>query len=159
VQSRPGETVFTVELAVARAGDAAPADAAPRTVPRGDGRRALVVEDEPSVRDLIVTLLTDQGWRVDVASGGRAALERVARESYDLVISDMRMPDGDGPDFYREVLARTPALARRFVFVTGDTANPEAWAFLEGAGVPVIEKPFPRALFEDAVARVLQAPA
>ena len=49
----------------------------------------------------------------------------------------------------------TPALAHRFVFITGDTANAEAWAFLEDARVPVIEKPFPPALFEDAVARVM----
>ena len=51
---------------------------------------------------------------------------------------------------------RAPALARRFVFITGDTANEEAWAFLEGAQVPVIEKPFQSAAFEDAVARVMQ---
>jgi PAS domain S-box-containing protein len=159
VQSRHGETIFTVELAVSRAPGAARAEAVPRAVPRGDGRRALVVEDEPSVRDLMVALLTEHGWKVDVAAGGRKALERVARQTYDLIISDMRMPDGDGPDFYRKVLARTPALARRFVFITGDTANPEAWAFLEDAGVPVIEKPFPPAVFEDAVARVLTPPS
>jgi CheY-like chemotaxis protein len=155
VQSRPGETVFTVELAVRRAPEKPAAEATPRAVPRGDGRRALVVEDEPSVRDLMVALLTEHGWKVDVAAGGRKALERVGRHPYDLIISDMRMPDGDGPDFYRKVLARTPALARRFVFITGDTANPDAWAFLEDSGVPVIEKPFPPSVFEDAVVRVL----
>jgi CheY-like chemotaxis protein len=116
-----------------------------------------VVEDEPNVRDLIVTLLKSHGWGVDVAAGGRTALERVARHAYDLIVSDMRMPDGDGPEFYKRVLARTPALARRFVFVTGDTANPDAWAFLEDSGVPVIEKPFSPTVFEDAVARVVSA--
>jgi two-component system NtrC family sensor kinase len=159
VLSRPGETIFTVELAVRRAPEAAPVPSAPRAVPRGDGRKALVVEDEPSVRDLMVALLKEHGWGVDVAAGGRKALERVARQAYDLIISDMRMPDGDGPDFYRKVLARTPALARRFVFITGDTANPDAWAFLENAGVPVIEKPFPPSVFEDAVARVMTTPS
>ena len=52
-----------------------------------------------------------------------------------------------------------PALARRFVFITGDTANPDAWTFLEGAGVPMIEKPFPPSVLEDAVTRVLTSPA
>ena len=92
-----------------------------------------------------------------VFDDGRSHLQGT-RETYDLIISDMRMPDGDGPDFYKQVLASAPALARRFVFITGDTANPEAWAFLEDSGVPVIEKPFPAAVFEDAVVRVMTTP-
>ncbi|HEX9818451.1 MAG TPA: response regulator, partial [Methylomirabilota bacterium] len=154
VQSRPGETTFTVELAVSGKREEAPPRAR-RAMPRGEGRKALVVEDEPAVRDLIVTLLKEHDWGVDVAAGGRKALQRVAHHTYDLIISDMRMPDGDGPDFYRHVQARTPGLASRFVFITGDTANPDAWAFLEDSGVPVIEKPFPPSVFEDAVARVM----
>jgi two-component system NtrC family sensor kinase len=120
---------------------------------------ALVVEDEPSVLDLVVTLLTQHGWRVDMAAGGRTGLECVERRAYDLIVSDIRMPDGDGEEFYRNVLAREPALARRFIFITGDTANPDRWKFLETAGVPVIEKPFPPGTFEDAVARVMAAAA
>ncbi|HTO13287.1 MAG TPA: GAF domain-containing protein [Candidatus Binatia bacterium] len=157
VQSLPGETVFTVELPVTRAPEPAPAPAPRRVAPSGTGRVALVVEDEPSVLDLVVTLLSQQGWRVDMASGGRTGLECVERRAYDLVVSDIRMPDGDGQEFYRNVLAREPALAKRFIFITGDTANPDGWRFLEQAGVPVIEKPFPPATFEEAVARVMAA--
>jgi len=159
VQSKPGETVFTVELPVRPVTQTAPAPMPRRVVASGTGRVALVVEDEPSVLDLVVTLLNLHGWRVDVAAGGNTGLECVERRSYDLIISDIRMPDGDGQTFYKNVLAREPALARRFIFVTGDTANPEAWKFLEQSGVPVIEKPFPPATFEDAVARVMAAAA
>jgi PAS domain S-box-containing protein len=155
VQSRRGETVFTVELPVSRPPEPPVKPVSQRSVPRGDGRVALVVEDEPSVLDLIVTLLQEHGWAVDVANGGRTGLESVATRTYDLIISDVRMPDGDGKEFYASVRERAPALARRFIFITGDTANVEAWDFLEGAGVPVIEKPFPQAIFEDAVARVM----
>ncbi len=157
VQSRRGETIFTVELPVSLALATAAKPASRRLVPRGDGRVALVVEDEPSVLDLIVTLLKEHGWAVDVAHGGHTGLESVAKRTYDLIISDMRMPDGDGQEFYTNVRERSPALARRFIFITGDTANVEAWDFLEGAGVPVIEKPFSSAVFEDAVARVMAA--
>ena len=155
VQSRRGETIFTVELPVNRAPEPGPRARALRPMPSGDGRVALVVEDEPSVLDLVVTLLKERGWAVDVASGGRAGLESVEHRSYDLIISDMRMPDGDGVAFYTSVRQRTPALARHFVFITGDTANQESWTFLEDARVPVIEKPFQPAVFEDAVARVM----
>jgi PAS domain S-box-containing protein len=155
VQSRRGETIFTVELPVSRAPEPAAPAVPRRRLPSGEGRVALVVEDEPSVLDLVVTLLQERGWTVDVAAGGRAGLEQVERRAYDLIVSDMRMPEGDGAELYRRVRAQAPGLARRFVFITGDTANEEAWTFLEGAHVPVIEKPFQPAAFEDAVARVL----
>jgi PAS domain S-box-containing protein len=156
VQSRRGETVFTVELPVVAVSAPVTESAPRRDVSRGDGHVALVVEDEPSVLDLVVTLLEEVGWSVDVASGGRAALERVVDRAYDLIVSDVRMPDGDGQEFYAGVRERAPALAGRFIFITGDTANVEAWDFLEGTGVPVIEKPFPAAVFLEAVARVMK---
>jgi two-component system NtrC family sensor kinase len=159
VQSAPGQTVFTIELPVTRTPQPVPAPMPKRVAPSGTGRVALVVEDEPSVLDLVVTLLSQQGWRVDMASGGRTGLECVERRAYDLIISDIRMPDGDGQEFYRNVLAREPALARRFIFITGDTANADGWKFLEQSGVPVIEKPFPPATFEEAVARVMATAA
>jgi DNA-binding response OmpR family regulator len=159
VQSRRGETIFTVELPVGTLPQTVvPADPR-RPAPRGQGRVALVVEDEPSVLDLIVTLLREHSWTVDVASGGHAGLQSVKARSYDLVISDVRMPDGNGQEFYRSVREHSPALARRFIFITGDTANVEAWDFLEGAGVPVLEKPFTPAVLEDAIARIVPAAA
>ena len=101
-----------------------------------------------------VTLLKEQGWTVDVAPGGRTGLQSTKQRRYDLIISDVKMPDGDGQTFFRAVKAHDPELARRFVFITGDTANAESWAFLEDSHVPVIEKPFPPAVFEEAVVRV-----
>lgn len=158
VDSRPGETTFTVELPVSEA----PMPSAPpreRRVFDGVGRTALVVEDEPSVLDLVVTLLGESGWRVDVAAGGRAGLERVRGKRYDLVVSDVRMPDGDGRHFYEAALAGDPALRGRFIFITGDTAGAEARDFIESVDVPVVEKPFSPLAFEDAVWRVMTAGA
>jgi CheY-like chemotaxis protein len=125
----------------------------------GIGKVALVVEDEPSVLDLVVTLLGESGWRVEVAAGGHAGLESVRRTRYDLIVSDIRMPDGDGQEFYEQALAHDPALRRRFVFITGDTAGDESRAFIERADVPVVEKPFAPPAFEEAVWRVMTAAA
>jgi PAS domain S-box-containing protein len=155
VESRPGRTVFRLELPVAQstaARRAAPAGS-PMVV-TGDGRSALVVEDEASVLDLIVTILSQTGWRVDVASGGHEGLERVRRQRYDLIVSDIRMPDGDGEEFYRDATQDDPSLGQRFIFITGDTANREAFTFLRDAGALVVEKPFQPAFFLDAVRRV-----
>jgi len=148
--------VLPLELPVT---EATPAIAAPRErrVFDGVGKTALVVEDEPSVLDLVVALLGESGWRVEVAPGGRAGFDYVRRHRYDLIVSDIRMPDGDGQEFYERALAHDPALRHRFIFMTGDAAGEEARAFIDGAEVPVIEKPFSPLAFEDAVWRVMTA--
>jgi signal transduction histidine kinase len=142
-ESRPGRTVFSVLLPCFVAGRPAAAPAPPvdaRSV--GAGRAALVVDDEPEIVQLVVGVLERTGWKVDMADGGRVALERVRGARYDLVVSDIRMPDGDGEEFYRAALAAQPALAGRFLFITGDTANPRAWEFLQTTRVAALEKPF-----------------
>jgi len=108
----------------------------------GFGRRALVVDDEPGMVELVTTLLKDTGWQVEVAATGRSALERVRSTRFDVVLSDIRMPDGSGEDFYRAAVLDQPGLAKRFVFMTGDTANPSPWQFVDEVQAPVLEKPF-----------------
>jgi two-component system NtrC family sensor kinase len=153
-ESRPGRTIFTLELPLGElpASARAAVEPAPAGI-RGEGRLALVVEDEPAVRDLIVTMLEDTGWRVHTAVGGRAALRLVWVTRYDLIVSDVRMPDGSGRELYRGVVDHDASLTERFVFITGDTANPAAWDFLKGTKTPVLEKPFSTDVFLDAVRR------
>jgi len=142
-ESVPGRTVFTVELPSVAHAETARQTASPlQAGVYGFGRRALVVDDEPGMVDLITVLLKDTGWQVEVASTGRSALERARATRFDVVLSDIRMPDGSGEDLYRAVVREQPALAKRFVFMTGDTANASAWQFLEAEQVPVLEKPF-----------------
>jgi two-component system NtrC family sensor kinase len=153
VESEPGRTVFTLELPAATSPEPEPgvgaetARAADRARALGRGRRVLVVDDEAAIVELVTSVLDDQGWCVDVASGGRAALERLQQTHYDLILSDVRMPEGDGADFYRAAVAQQKGLAQRFLFMTGDTANEDAWRVLQATRAPVLSKPFtPQAL-------------
>jgi len=154
VESRPGHTVFTIELPAAPARSRGAELPGLATAGSGHGRHALVVDDEPGVIDLVTTLLRQAGWLVDVATGGRDALERLRAMRYDVVLSDVRMPDGSGEELYRAVTAERDDLSGRFLFMTGDTANPDAWRFLEETRVPVIEKPFTAQALLSAVDRV-----
>ena len=142
-ESQPGRTVFAFEVPRWVPGAAAPL-AAPEAIGRaeGAGRAALVVDDEPEIVDLVVTILRGDGWKVDVAEGGRSGLEWVRTTRYELIVSDFRMPDGDGESFYRAAVEAQPELRGRFLFMTGDTANPAAWQFLQGSHVAMLEKPF-----------------
>jgi CheY-like chemotaxis protein len=78
-----------------------------------------------------------------VVVGGAAAQARLAAGgAYDLVVSDIRMPDVDGPALYAWIGERRPELAPRTAFTTGDTLGAHAARFLAQAGRPVLEKPF-----------------
>ena len=76
------------------------------------------------------------------AGSGREALERMAAEHYDVILTDIRMPDLDGRALYREIERRWPGQAGRVVFVTGDTLASALREFVAESGRPVIEKPF-----------------
>ena len=154
VDSRPGHTVFTIELPAATVRAPSVEHAGTVTAESGRGRHALVVDDEPGVIDLVTTLLRQAGWQVDVATGGRDALARLRAARYDVVLSDVRMPEGGGEALYRAATSERGDLAGRFLFMTGDTANLDAWRFLEETHVPVIEKPFTAQALLSAVDRV-----
>ena len=75
--------------------------------PAGDGikPRILVVDDEPSMRDMLRIVLRRDGYEVLVAENGRQALETLQRERVDLLLSDIRMPDINGVDVLRAAKA------------------------------------------------------
>ena len=82
--------------------------------------------------------------------------ERLADRAYDLIVSDVRMPDGDGQELYRGVGERAPALARRFIFITGDTVSPETRSFLQEVSNPCLAKPFRVREVRETIARLLE---
>jgi DNA-binding NtrC family response regulator len=65
----------------------------------------LVVEDDAAMRDLVVEELSDAGFRVEAAPGGRSGVNRVREGGIDVVVSDLRMPDLDGFDLLRDIKA------------------------------------------------------
>src|SRR5437879_3680425 len=69
----------------------------------------LVVDDEPSARSTLALLLRKRGHRVLEAEGVASATTRLAEELFDLVVTDLRVPDGDGLDVLRTAKAQAPA--------------------------------------------------
>jgi PAS domain S-box-containing protein len=136
-----GGAAFVIDLPWVACGEALAEEPAAAAATSG-AVRILVVDDEPEIAELLAEILRLDGRRVDIADGGRGALARLAAQRYDLVISDLRMPDMDGPALYRALMAADPAMAERVMFVTGDTLGPEVHNFVAGIGAPVIEKPF-----------------
>jgi PAS domain S-box-containing protein len=136
-----GGTEFTINLPIG-ATDAERA-LLPRLQPHVAQRCAvLVVDDEADIRDTLTEILTAARHTVVSVPSGREALAQLSSTDYDVIFTDVRMPDLDGPALYQEIEHRWPERARRVVFVTGDTLAASFSSFAAANGCPVIEKPF-----------------
>jgi two-component system NtrC family sensor kinase len=118
-------------------------------------RAILVVDDEPDIGEVIAEIVAPFAARVDVVESGRAAIERLAGDRYDLVISDLRMPELDGPALYDHLKSSGVAATCPILFVTGDTLHHRLEEFLTSAGTRVVEKPFEPQLLRDELMAVL----
>lgn len=108
----------------------------------GETLHMLVVEDDLPIAQMMAGILADEGYEVDLAGNGRLALEMIDAQHYDLILTDLRMPELDGVTLYRELERRKPDLLRRVIVITGTSGHPEYESFLEETQVPYLEKPF-----------------
>jgi DNA-binding NtrC family response regulator len=88
-------------------------------------QRLLIVDDERSMRELLELVLKREGYAVETAENGRVALERVRQRAFDLVISDVRMPDMTGIELLQQVRTVSPETVVIMItaFATVDTAR------------------------------------
>jgi PAS domain S-box-containing protein len=136
-----GGAVFEIRLPATRVAEAtAEATQAP-SLPAPDSR-VLVVDDEPAVAEALSDILRHAGYGIDIAENGEAGLARVRSGRYDVIFSDVHMPDMDGIAFYRRLREMQPELADRLVLVTGDMLGIGIRSFIEETGLPFLEKPF-----------------
>jgi CheY-like chemotaxis protein len=153
----PGEgrgAVFRVELPVE--GPEGTAAVVTETSKATRGARILVVDDEPGIAGVLAEVLQLDGHVVETVGDGEAALGKLALGGYELILSDIRMPELDGPSLYRELERRDPRFLRRMIFLTGDTLSPSTRGFLEETGAPCLSKPFALSDVREIVRRVLQ---
>jgi len=125
----------------------------------GIRRRALVVDDEPTIRSALLRYLRRTGWEAEEAEDGRVALGllgKVGPDGYQVVVSDLRMPHCSGVELHDWLARHRPDLFARLIITTGDLASP-AWSeFVARTSRPLIEKPFDLAVLGqliEAVAR------
>jgi nitrogen-specific signal transduction histidine kinase/CheY-like chemotaxis protein len=137
VESVPqGGTRFTVELPVVDVGPVA-RDA----IRSPHGGRILVVEDEEMLALAMVRQL-ERRFTVVVAPDATSALQALASGDFAQVFCDVGLPDLAGTTLFERAVERTPTLATRFVFVTGDALDPALEALVARHGLRVLEKPF-----------------
>jgi signal transduction histidine kinase len=143
VESPGGEgAVFVIELPVEAPPVAEHAGHVAEALPSVRGRTILVVDDEPEIAAVLAEMLSADGHDVETAANGRIALAKLRERAYDLILSDLRMPELSGTGLYQELERQHPELLSRLIFLTGDELSRETMVFLEQTGVPTISKPF-----------------
>jgi signal transduction histidine kinase/CheY-like chemotaxis protein len=120
--------------------------------------RILLIDDEATVRRALQRLLERSGHELALASNGLEGLAALQGGAYDVILCDIRMPDLDGPGFYREVVRVYPHLVSRLVFLTGDVLSPEIQAFFDQVGGRRLVKPFQAREVRRLIQQVLEAP-
>ena len=118
-----------------------PTAGAPSPAPDVDAR-ILLVEDDPTVALLIIDMLSLDGYGVDTAPNGIAALEKIEGRRYDLILTDLHMPEMDGAGLYRELAKRQTHPPQKIIFLTGTAGTSEAHRLVQESGLPMLRKPF-----------------
>jgi DNA-binding NtrC family response regulator len=115
--------------------------------------RVLVVDDEPAMRAALEANFTRHGWEGTTASGTREAMERFRSSPCPLVITDMRMPDGDGLGVMQHVRSLAPDTA--VIFLTAFGNVPEAVLAMQQGACDYLVKPVSFERLRQAALRVL----
>jgi two-component system NtrC family sensor kinase len=116
----------------------------------------LIIDDELALAKALARQLSAR-YDVDTASTAADALAQLSARAYDVVVCDLRMPDGVGPSIHATVSARSAAQAGRFIFTSGGSygaTDDEIHDRAHATGRPILEKPFDGPTFEAAVAVV-----
>ena len=128
-----------------------------REAPRAEaGETVLVVEDEPVIRDLVVEVLQELGYRALEAADGLAGLKVLqSRERVDLLVTDVGLPGLNGRQLADHARTTRPGL--KVLFVTGYAENATvANGFLE-PGMEMITKPFAIETLASRIKAIIQA--
>ncbi len=139
VESKPGKgTTFYIDLPLVESGESAADEIRPEA--HSSSLSVLVVDDEPFVRETLADMLVDLDHKVVTADSGRDALAKVCSDDFDLVFTDLAMPEMDGWETAREIHKHRPDLPIVLVTGYGATAQPPAGELDLVAGI--ISKPF-----------------
>lgn len=130
---------------------------APTSSPR---LHVVVIEDEPAIRDLMTTILDEEGYAVTTYADGEAAMAALLVPGAglpDLVFLDVRMPGMLGTELFARLVVFDPRFAQRIIFCTGDVLSPETRGLIDQGVSLAIAKPFTRQKVKDAIAEARRA--
>jgi CheY-like chemotaxis protein len=116
--------------------------------------RVLVIEDDPNIREVVSALLTSFGYDCQIAADGRSGLVRLGEGGWDLVLTDLAMPDMRGWEVVDAIRQQAPTLP--IVLMTG-LSDPAVLQRARDCSVRVLAKPFYVQTLKAALVEALHA--
>jgi DNA-binding NtrC family response regulator len=116
-------------------------------------RSVIIVDDEPGIRAALRANFLRQGWRVDTAASVREATRILEAKAFDLVVTDIRMPDGNGMEVMRSAQQLAPKTA--VILLTAYGSIPDAVSAMRGGALDYLIKPVSFEQLESAAAKLL----
>lgn len=137
-----GGATFIIDLPMTDAAEKAKESQSPVDAIILPKLKMLLVDDEVEIAQTLADLLEPEGHTIDIAANGAIALEKLHKNAFDIIISDLRMPVMDGPALYDALGRELPSYLEKIIYVTGDTLSSHVQSFLSQHPVIVIEKPY-----------------
>jgi len=106
----------------------------------GERPRILIVDDDESIRKVLVAVLEENEYVVDSAKDGKEAIEKTSRDFYNLALVDIRLPDSEGTKLIAKMKETTPRM--RKIIITGYPSLQNAVDALNKGADAYIMKPF-----------------
>jgi DNA-binding NtrC family response regulator len=103
-------------------------------------RKVLIIEDEPSIRNILYVLLAGLGCEGDVAYSGQQALAMISREQFDAVLLDLRCTDVTAAQMVSQIREIRPSLLGRVLVITGEVTDPKVMEVIEQNLLPHIPR-------------------
>ncbi|HZI92993.1 MAG TPA: response regulator [Patescibacteria group bacterium] len=113
--------------------------------------RVLVADDEPTILEILNLALTEMGHTVTTACNGKSALEQALEIDFDLIITDLKMPQMGGLEFTRRLVELRPMMSNRIILITGDVSELTAALQKTPAALHILPKPFGMAELTHAI--------
>jgi DNA-binding NtrC family response regulator len=111
--------------------------------------KILIVDDEHSIRETVSTVLNEEGYETEKASNGKEALELINKKDFDVIITDLKMPEMDGMALLRESFKQCPQTS--VIIITAHASLESAIEALRMGAFDYIIKPFD---FDDLILKL-----
>lgn len=149
VQSAPGAGASFCVILPAAANELSDAPASPTAAPaaplRSDalrGHKLLVIDDEESIREIVHDGLSARGMIVENAGNSQEMFSLLAAHDFDAILCDFNLAELKGEPLFDRLRARLCGSMPRFIFMTGDLADPATVARIAAKGACILQKPF-----------------
>jgi CheY-like chemotaxis protein len=118
--------------------------------------KVLILEDRDDFREVLHDHILSHSYQPTSVRSGVEGLREIMRSPFDLIISDMMMPQMGGEMFYQAVARVRPAARQRFIFFSGHKNNPAIEHFFQRVNAPVLYKPFNLSELDAAISDVFR---